>query len=156
MKVAIELTVNSERRAATIEPRTSLLDMLRESLGFTGTHSGCEQGACGACSVLLDGRLVRSCLVLAVSAADLSVTTIEGVGSTDRLHPLQQAFADHEGLQCGWCTPGMVLASLDLLAGNPEPTEAEVREALSGNLCRCTGYSGIVEAVISTVGERPS
>lgn len=156
MDITLELVVNSESRRVITDARSSLLDMLRESLGLTGTHGGCEQGACGACGVLLEGELVRSCLVLARAADGRSVTTIEGLGPPDRLHPLQQAFVDHHGLQCGFCSPGMILACLDLLARNPAPTEADVREALSGNLCRCTGYMGIIDAVMSMVaGARP-
>jgi carbon-monoxide dehydrogenase small subunit len=125
-----------------------LLDFLRDELGLTGAHSGCEQGACGACSVLLDGEVVRSCLVLAASCEGHSVMTIEGLGGSEDLHPLQQAMLEHHGLQCGFCTPAMVLSALDLLRRNPSPNEREVRQALSGNLCRCTGYSGIVAAVL--------
>jgi len=144
----LQLTVNGTARCVTIGVRVSLLDFLRDELGLTGAHSGCEQGACGACSVLLDGEVVRSCLVLAASCEGHSVMTIEGLGGSEDLHPLQQAMLEHHGLQCGFCTPAMVLSALDLLRRNPSPNEREVRQALSGNLCRCTGYSGIVAAVL--------
>jgi carbon-monoxide dehydrogenase small subunit len=145
----VVLIVNGAEHHLAVEPRRLLADALREDLGLTGTHLGCEQGACGACTVLLDGRSVRSCLLFAVQADHREVTTIEGLsGPGEGLHPLQQAFADNHGLQCGFCTPGMVLAALDLLRRNPSPTAAEVREELSGNLCRCTGYSKIVAAVL--------
>jgi carbon-monoxide dehydrogenase small subunit len=150
------LIVNGEPVAAPADPRISLLDFIREEAGLTGTHSGCEQGACGACSVLLDGRAVRSCLVLAVAAAGRRVTTIEEVAGSGELHPLQQALIRHHGLQCGFCTPGMVMTALDLLQTHPSGlSEGEVREALSGNLCRCTGYSGIVAAVLEVAGASP-
>jgi carbon-monoxide dehydrogenase small subunit len=146
--IDMNLTVNGSARSVTTDARVSLLDFLRDGLGLTGTHAGCEQGACGACSVLLDGEVVRSCLVLAVSCEGRSVTTIEALGEPGNMHPLQQAMLEHHGLQCGFCTPGMVLSALDLLERSPHPTERQVREALSGNLCRCTGYSGIVAAVV--------
>ena len=146
--VDVGLRVNGQPRSAVTEARVSLLDFLRDDLGLTGTHAGCEQGACGACSVLVDGEVVRSCLVLAVACAGREVTTIEGLGSPDGLHPLQQAMVEHHGLQCGFCTPGMVLAAVDLLARDPDPDERRVRESLAGNICRCTGYAGIVAAVV--------
>jgi aerobic carbon-monoxide dehydrogenase small subunit len=148
--IEVVFTVNGAEHRLAVEPRRLLADALREDLGLTGTHLGCEQGACGACTVLLDGRPVRSCLHFAVQADSHEVTTIEGLSGPEGegLHPLQQAFADNHGLQCGFCTPGMVLAALDLLRRNPSPTAAEVREELSGNLCRCTGYSKIVAAVL--------
>jgi aerobic-type carbon monoxide dehydrogenase small subunit (CoxS/CutS family) len=152
--LGLDLTVNGTARSVTADVRVSLLDFLREELGLTGTHAGCEQGACGACSVLLDGEVVRSCLVLAVSCEGRSVTTIEALGDPGHIHPLQQAMLEHDGLQCGFCTPAMVLSGLDLLTRHPEPTEREVREALSGNLCRCTGYSGIVAAVLQAGSSR--
>ena len=144
------LQVNGAEHDLDVEPRRLLADALREDLGLTGTHLGCEQGACGACTVFLDGRPVRSCLLFAVQAEGRAVTTIEGLSGPegDGLHPVQQAFADNHGLQCGFCTPGMVLAAVDLLRRNPSPTAAEVREELSGNLCRCTGYGKIVAAVL--------
>lgn len=142
------IVINGEPFASPSEPRISLLDFVREEARLTGTHAGCEQGACGACSVLLDGRAVRSCLLLAVSAAGHVVTTIEGVSFGGELHPLQRALIRHHGLQCGFCTPGVVMTALDLLDGQAGSlSEAEVREAMSGNLCRCTGYSGIVAAI---------
>jgi carbon-monoxide dehydrogenase small subunit len=151
MTVTPPVVINGEPYVAPSDPRTSLLDFIRDEAGLTGTHAGCEQGACGACSVLLDGRAIRSCLMLAVSAAGRRVTTIEGVSAGGELHPLQRALIRHHGLQCGFCTPGVVMTALDLLACRPgRLTEAEVREAMSGNLCRCTGYSGIVAAVIET------
>jgi carbon-monoxide dehydrogenase small subunit len=143
------LEVNGEAVRVEVEARETLLDVIRDRLGLTGTHGGCEQGACGACTVLLDGEVVRSCLILGVAAAGHRVTTIEAIGRPGHLHPVQQAMSDHHGLQCGYCTPGMVLTAIDLLARNPAPDEADVREALAGNLCRCTGYSGIVAAVVS-------
>jgi carbon-monoxide dehydrogenase small subunit len=147
---AIALTVNGVRREATVETRHTLADVLRQQLGLTGTHLGCEHGVCGACTVLLDGRSVRSCLLLAVQANGHEITTIEGL-APDRtnLHPLQEAFRDHHGLQCGYCTPGMLMTLLELLRENPSPTEDEVRVAISGNLCRCTGYQGIVDAALA-------
>ncbi|MCU1379816.1 MAG: aerobic-type carbon monoxide dehydrogenase, small subunit CoxS/CutS-like protein [Acidimicrobiales bacterium] len=141
------LSVNGERRILDVEPRTTLLDALR-GIGLTGTHAGCEHGACGACTVLLDGETVRSCLVLAGQCGGREVTTIEGLGTPDALHPVMESFRRCHGLQCGFCTPGMVLTAVELLDENPSPTEAEVREALSGNICRCTGYAGIVAAVL--------
>jgi carbon-monoxide dehydrogenase small subunit len=147
---AIALTVNGVRREATVETRHTLADVLRQQLGLTGTHLGCEHGVCGACTVLLDGRSVRSCLLLAVQANGHEITTIEGL-APDRtnLHPLQEAFRDHHGLQCGYCTPGMLMTLLELLRENPSPSEDEVRVAISGNLCRCTGYQGIVDAALA-------
>lgn len=130
------------------EPRRSLADFLREDLELTGTHVGCEHGVCGACTVLLNGQTVRSCLTFAVQADGASVTTIEGLASADGLHPLQRTFKECHALQCGFCTPGMILAASELLANNPHPTEAEVREGLSGQLCMCTGYVNIVDAVL--------
>jgi carbon-monoxide dehydrogenase small subunit len=146
--VNLQLEVNGVAVSVEVEPRDSLLDVLRHRLGLTGTHAGCEHGACGACTVLLDGRTVRSCLLLAAQCAGAVVTTIEGVGSPDDLHPVMAAFRRHHGLQCGFCTPGMVLTAIELLGEHPRPTEAEVRTGLGGNLCRCTGYAGIVAAVL--------
>jgi carbon-monoxide dehydrogenase small subunit len=146
--VAIELTVNGTRRRATVPPRLTLADFLREQLGLTGTHLGCEHGVCGACSVLLDGDAVRSCLVFAVQADGAEVTTVEGIaGPGGELSTVQQALRDHHGLQCGFCTPGVVVSATAFLRDHPEPTDDEIRVALSGNLCRCTGYQGIVDAV---------
>lgn len=146
--LAIELTVNGVRRRAVVPPRLMLADFVRDTLGLTGTHLGCEHGACGACSVLLDGEAVRSCLVFAVQADGAEVTTIEGIGSADgELSAMQAAFRDNHGLQCGFCTPGFVVSATALLRDNPHPTDEEIREGLSGNLCRCTGYQGIIKAV---------
>jgi carbon-monoxide dehydrogenase small subunit len=145
--VRVSMTVNGEQQTAEVEPRLLLVHFLRDHLGLTGTHVGCDTSNCGACTVNLDGDAVKSCTVLAVQADGSEVTTIEGLGSEGALHPLQEAFWEHHGLQCGYCTPGMIMASADLLAKNPDPSEEEVREALAGNLCRCTGYQNIVAAV---------
>jgi len=145
LKIALE--VNGVRFEGEMEPRKTLADFLRDELGFTGVNLGCEHGVCGACSVLLDGAVVRSCILLAAQAAGCKITTIEGLTKGENLHPIQQAFLDHHALQCGFCTPGMVLAAVDLLKHCPQPTETQIREALSGNLCMCTGYVNIVEAV---------
>ena len=145
----VAVTVNGARSEALVESRTSLADLLRETLGLTGTHVACEHGVCGACTVLLDGEPVRSCLLLAVQADGARVETIEGVGSPGDLHPLQQAFRDEHSFQCGFCTPGFLMTAVALLRENPSPTEADVREALSGNICRCTGYESIVRGVLA-------
>jgi len=145
--VPIRLTVNGQRREGRCETRKLLVDFLREDLELTGTHVGCEHGVCGACTVLVNGEAARSCLMLAVQANDADVLTIEGLMKDGKLHPLQEAFHEHHGLQCGFCTPGMLLTALDLLQTNPRPTEAEIRQGLSAVLCRCTGYQGIVKAV---------
>ncbi|MEZ4584963.1 MAG: (2Fe-2S)-binding protein [Gemmatimonadales bacterium] len=147
MKRTITLTVNGTAHEVTVEPRTLLVHALRDQLNLTGTHVGCDTTQCGACTVHLDGRAVKSCNVLAVQAEGRQVTTIEGMGSAESLHPLQQAFWEKHGLQCGFCTPGMIMTAADLLASNPKPSEDEIRHALEGNLCRCTGYQNIVEAV---------
>ena len=143
----IRLTVNGAAFEREVEPRRLLADFLREDLGLTGTHVGCEHGVCGACTILLDGDSARSCLTLAVQADGARVETVEGLGTVDALHPLQRAFREHHALQCGFCTPGMLMAALDLLRKHPSPSEREIREGLSGNLCRCTGYEHIVRAV---------
>jgi carbon-monoxide dehydrogenase small subunit len=148
-RVPITVTVNGQVHAGSVEPRQLLVHFLRDSLGLTGTHVGCDTSNCGACTVHLDGDAVKSCTVLTVQADGGEVTTIEGLGSEGNLHPLQEAFWEHHGLQCGYCTPGMIMAGADLLAKNPDPSEEEVREALAGNLCRCTGYHNIVKAVMS-------
>jgi len=148
-KHAISLGVNGRLHQTEVDERELLVYHLRESLGLTGTHVGCVIGECGACSVLLDGDLVKSCLVLAVQADGRDVTSIEGLGKLDALSPVQEAFVEEYGFQCGYCTPGMVLASQALLARNPDPSDLEIREALAGNLCMCTGYMQIVEAVRS-------
>ena len=146
-KHTITITVNGKPYERSVEPRLLLSDFLREDLGLTGTHTGCEHGVCGACTVLLDGVSVRSCLMFAVQADGHDVTTVEGLGTPDNLHPIQEAFRDAHGLQCGYCTPGFLMTLVPFLAENPDPSEAEIREAISGNLCRCTGYQHIVEAV---------
>ena len=143
----IALTVNGERHEADVEPRELLVYFLRERLGLTGTHVGCDTSSCGACTVLLDGESVNSCTLLAVQADAGDVTTIEGLAGHGQLHPVQQAFHEQHALQCGYCTPGFVMATVSLLKEQPEPTEAEIRKALEGNLCRCTGYVNIVKAV---------
>jgi 2-furoyl-CoA dehydrogenase 2Fe-2S iron sulfur subunit len=144
----IALTLNGRKLAAEAEPRTLLSDFLRQSLGATGTHVGCEHGVCGACTVLIDGVAVRSCLTLAVQAEGRDVTTVEALAAPGgALNPLQQAFQNHHALQCGFCTPGILMSFTDYLARNPHPTEPEIRDVLSGHLCRCTGYAGIVNAV---------
>ena len=146
--VPVRLNVNGVEHQLEVEPRLLLVHALRENLGLTGTHVGCDTSNCGACTVHLDGRAVKSCTVLAVQADGAEVTTIEGMGSESELHPLQEAFWNDHGLQCGYCTPGMIMAAAGLLADNPNPTEEEVRRALEGNLCRCTGYHNIVRAVL--------
>jgi aerobic carbon-monoxide dehydrogenase small subunit len=145
----IRVTVNGVVREEEVEVRLTLADFLRHKLGLTGTHVGCEHGVCGACTVLYDGRSARACLMLAVQAHRHDVTTVESLAqSADRLHPLQQAFSDNHGLQCGFCTPGILMTLIELLRDTPEPSEQEVRVALSGNLCRCTGYQGIVASAL--------
>jgi carbon-monoxide dehydrogenase small subunit len=148
-KHCIAITVNGERQEAEVPARRMLSDFLRDDLHLTGTKRGCETGTCGACSVLVDGAVVKSCLSLAVQADGCSIDTVEGMADGDRLHPLQESFMQCGGLQCGYCTPGFLMAAQALLAVNANPTEAEVREALNGNLCRCTGYSQIVESVLA-------
>ena len=145
----IRVTVNGTEYECAVEPRLLLSDFLRDELGLTGTHVGCEHGVCGSCTVLLDRQAVRSCLMFAVQASGAEVTTVEGLApdGPDALHPLQEAFRDAHGLQCGFCTPGILMSILPFLEENPQPTEDEIRHALSGNLCRCTGYQNIVEAV---------
>lgn len=143
----IALTVNGVGREVDVEPRRLLVQVLREDLGLTGTHVGCDTAQCGACTVVLDGAAVKSCTVLAVAADGASVTTIEGLASDGELHPLQAAFRDNHGLQCGFCTPGMIMTAVDFLHRNPSPTEAEIRAAIEGNICRCTGYQNIVAAI---------
>jgi len=143
----VELVVNGEPRSLSVEPRTLLVHALREGLGLTGAHVGCDTGQCGACTVLLDGRAVKSCTVLALQAEGAELTTIEGLGAAGELHPIQQAFVEHHGLQCGFCTPGVILMSADLLSRDAEPSDQAIRHALRGNLCRCTGYQSIVESI---------
>ena len=149
----VEMVVNGERRHASVEARKTLTDFLREDCGLTGTHLGCEHGVCGACTVLLDGDAVRSCLLFAVQAHGAEVTTVEGIGGADgALSPVQEAFRAEHGLQCGFCTPGFIVSVTAWLREHPAPTDIEIREALSGNLCRCTGYQGIVRAVQRVAG----
>jgi aerobic carbon-monoxide dehydrogenase small subunit len=151
--VPVQLTVNGERHHLEVEPRLLLVHLLRDDLGLTGTHVGCDTSNCGACTVHMDGDSVKSCTVLAVQADGTEVKTIEGMGSGDDLHPLQEAFWSNHGLQCGYCTPGMIMAAADLLARNPSPSEEEIRHGLEGNLCRCTGYQNIVLAVQDASGK---
>ena len=153
-RLSIHVTVNGAAREGVAEARKTLADFLREDLGLTGTHLGCEHGVCGACTVLLDGEPVRSCLMLAVQARGASITTIEGLADGDDLNPLQSALRDSHAFQCGFCTPGFVMQITALLQENPSPTETEVRETLSGNLCRCTGYETIINGVLSAAGVR--
>ncbi len=147
MKSLIQLTINGQPVEAAVEPNLTLLQLLREDLGLTGTKHGCGLGDCGACTVILDGQPVNSCLVLAIQANGKEVLTIEGLAENGKLHPIQQAFVDNGAIQCGFCTPGMILSAKALLDANPKPTEQEIRMAISGNLCRCTGYQKIVEAI---------
>ena len=153
MKQTIEMTVNGQNIRSSAEGSQTLLEFLREQLDLTGTKRGCDQGDCGACTVLIDGQPVNSCLVLAAEVSDKDITTIEGLGQDDRLHPLQQAFVDHNAVQCGFCTPGMILTATALLNENPNPTETEIRRYLQGNLCRCTGYSKIVQAIQTAISK---
>jgi aerobic-type carbon monoxide dehydrogenase small subunit (CoxS/CutS family) len=152
-QVAITLNVNGRNQTTLAEPREILADVLRDRLGLTGTHLGCEHGVCGACTVLLDGEMVRSCLIFAVQVQGAEITTIEGLETDGELHPMQKAFSEYHGLQCGFCTPGMILAGVDLLKRNPDPTAEEVRDDMGGNICRCTGYQKIVESVLGAARE---
>jgi aerobic-type carbon monoxide dehydrogenase small subunit (CoxS/CutS family) len=145
----ISLTVNGQPHVAQVEPRRLLVDFLREDLGLTGTHIGCEHGVCGTCTVLLNGASIRSCITLAVQADGASIDTVEGLAQGGEMHPLQDEFSEKQGLQCGFCTPGMLMRACEILAQNPDPTAAQVREAIASNLCRCTGYQFIIEAVIA-------
>jgi carbon-monoxide dehydrogenase small subunit len=146
-RIPVRLTVNGRVEEVEVEPRLLLVHLLRDELGLTGTHVGCDTSSCGACTVHVDGEAVKSCTLLAVQADGAQVTTIEGLADGDTLHPLQEAFWEDHGLQCGYCTPGMIMAAADLLARNPNPSEDEIRHGLEGNLCRCTGYHNIVRAV---------
>ena len=149
----ITVTINGEKYTREVETRLTLADFIRHECYLTGTHLGCEHGVCGACTILIDGLSARSCLMLAVQADGHELLTVEGIAPNDEeLHPLQQAFQDNHGLQCGFCTPGMLTTLLEFLKDNPDPTEREVREAISGNLCRCTGYQGIVDAALDAAG----
>jgi carbon-monoxide dehydrogenase small subunit len=153
--VQVNINVNGEQRSADIEPRLLLVHFLRDSLGLTGTNVGCDTSSCGACTVHLDGEAVKSCTVLAVQVDGQDVLTIEGLApSADQMHPMQEAFRDNHGLQCGFCTPGMVMAATSLLKEIPNPTEQEVREGIEGNLCRCTGYHNIVQAILAAAGTK--
>ena len=150
----VEVTVNGEKRGADVEPRTLLVYFLRETLGLTGTNVGCDTSSCGACTVVVDGESVKSCTMLAVQADGREITTIEGMAAADgAFHPLQESFHRNHGLQCGYCTPGMIMAAASYLKENPNPTEAEVREALKGNLCRCTGYQNIVKSILDAASQ---
>ena len=151
MGVPISLTVNGKHVDREVEPRTLLVQFLREELELTGTHVGCDTSSCGACTIHLDGEAVKSCTILAVQADGAALVTIEGLGKDGELHPMQRAFHEQHALQCGYCTPGMIMSAAHLLERNPNPTEAEVRNGLEGNLCRCTGYQNIVEAVLAVV-----
>jgi len=152
----IRLEVNQETITVSVEPRELLIDVLRDHVDLKGTHAGCEQGSCGSCTVLIDGEGVRSCLLFAVQAEGSSITTIEGIGTPESPHPMQRAFSENYGLQCGFCTPGMVLTAIELLNVNPSPTREEVKEWMSGNLCRCTGYTGIIDSIMSQSQEGAS
>ncbi|MDO8636582.1 MAG: (2Fe-2S)-binding protein [Dehalococcoidia bacterium] len=150
MKQLIELKVNGESYEAAVDPHRTLLEVLRENLGLTGAKEGCDLGACGACTVLIDGKAVLSCLTLAVDSQKKEITTIEGLAKEGKLHPLQQNFVNHGAIQCGFCTPGMILSAKAMLDKSPKPTEEEVKRGISGNLCRCTGYTKIIEAIMAT------
>jgi carbon-monoxide dehydrogenase small subunit len=152
VNVRVQIAVNGVKQELEVEPRLLLVHLLRDRLGLTGTHVGCDTTNCGACTVHLNGEAVKSCTVLAAQADGAQVTTIEGLAADGGLHPLQEAFWEHHGLQCGYCTPGMIMAAADLLERNPNPSEEEVRHGLEGNLCRCTGYHNIVKAVMATAG----
>lgn len=146
-KVVVDISVNGAAYQREIEPRLLLVEFIREELGLTGTHIGCDTSYCGACTVILDGKVVKSCTLLAVQADGTEVGTVEGLESSGELHPLQSAFSEHHGLQCGYCTPGMLMAAKSLLDSNPQPTEDQIRKGISGNTCRCTGYVNIVKAI---------
>ncbi len=147
MSINVSFTLNGDAVSAQVDSRTLLVEMIREHLGRTGTHVGCDTSQCGACVIHVDGRSVKSCTMLAVQAEGAEIVTIEGVAQNGQLHPMQEAFREHHGLQCGFCTPGMIMSALDLVQQNPEPSESEIRQWLEGNLCRCTGYQNIVRAV---------
>ena len=153
MKQPLILNINGEPRQMLVEPFYSLLDCLRDDAQLTGTKKGCDEGDCGACTVLMDGKAVTSCLVLAHSAHDTEITTIEGLADVDQLSPVQKAFVEHGGLQCGFCIPGLIMSATGFLQQNPDPTEEEVRFAIGGNLCRCTGYNRVIEAIMSAAEE---
>ena len=149
MKKELRITVNGQLRQLLVEPYCSLLDTLRDELDLTGTKKGCDEGDCGACTVILNGKAITSCMMLALSVRDGEITTVEGLATRDGLHPVQQAFVDHGGLQCGYCTPGLIMSAVGLLSENSSPTEEEIKFAIGGNLCRCTGYSKVVEAIVA-------
>ena len=153
MKQPLTLNINGENRLLLVEPFYSLLDCLRDEARLTGSKKGCDEGDCGACTVLMDGKPVTSCLVLAHSAHDAEITTIEGLADVDGLNPVQKAFVEHGGLQCGFCIPGLIMSATGLLQANPDPTEEDVRFAIGGNLCRCTGYNRVVEAIMAAAAE---
>ena len=157
MPITVSMTVNGKAVSKAAEPRTLLVQFIRETLGLTGTHVGCDTSQCGACVVHVNGRSVKSCTLLAAQAEGAQVTTIEGLAGADgTLHPVQEAFREHHGLQCGFCTPGMVMSAVDLLQTNPNPSEHDVRDWLEGNICRCTGYHNIVKAILSAAGQVPA
>jgi carbon-monoxide dehydrogenase small subunit len=156
MKHAMRLSINGEPNELLVEPYCSLLDLLRDQLHLTGTKKGCDEGDCGACTVLLQGKAVTSCMVLALDARDREVVTVEGLARGDRLHPIQDAFVRYGGVQCGYCTPGLIMAALGLLLENPHPTEEDVRFSLGGNLCRCTGYTKVVQAILKAAEAMPA
>jgi aerobic-type carbon monoxide dehydrogenase small subunit (CoxS/CutS family) len=151
-KQTVSVTINGHRYTGECEPRVTLADFIRHECGLTGTHLGCEHGVCGACTIALEGKTVRSCLMLAVQADGCDITTVEGLAEGEELNPLQNAFWDNHGLQCGFCTSGMLMSATELLNENPDPTEEEVRERISGNLCRCTGYDSIVKSILDAAG----
>jgi carbon-monoxide dehydrogenase small subunit len=146
-KVTVTMTVNGKEYTSDVEPRTLLVHFIRENLGLTGTHVGCDTSSCGACTIHMNGSSVKSCTILAVQADGAEITTIEGLGTADNLHPMQEGFWEMHGLQCGYCTPGMIMAGVSLLKRNPNPSEEEIRHALEGNICRCTGYQNIVKSI---------
>ena len=152
--VAVSITINGQAHTANVEPRLLLVDFIRETAGLTGTHVGCDTSNCGACTVLVDGATAKSCTMLAVQADARSVTTIEGIAQDGKLHPVQQAFHENHGLQCGFCTPGMVISAIHLLESNPSPTEREIRLGIAGNICRCTGYQNIVKSIRAAAAKR--
>jgi len=153
---SVSMTVNGQAVTREVEPRTLLVEFLRQHLGLTGTHVGCDTSQCGACVVHVDGHSIKACTLLAVQAEGAQVTTIEGLAKNGELHPMQAAFREHHGLQCGFCTPGMIMSAIDLLQVNPDPSEHQIREWLEGNLCRCTGYHNIVKAIQAAAGEMRS
>jgi carbon-monoxide dehydrogenase small subunit len=150
----VSMTINGKTRRAHVEPRTLLVHFLREQLNLTGTHIGCDTSQCGACTVIIDGRSAKSCTILAVQADGSTITTIEGLASAERLHPLQEGFWEEHGLQCGYCTPGMIMSAVTLLGDNPLPSERDIREGIAGNFCRCTGYQHIVNAIQYAAGRK--